>query len=349
MKIRYAVLALVVVFLILGGILFYLEVGGLMLGQSNIDGKRMGYGFDVALNQAGERLFLSAGQSGLHILNTDHGKMEYFTSYHDDGYYRNLKIKGERAYLADSRRGLVVLDISGAVPVTTWVQTNGGAGGLHLDGDTAYVAAFEDGLQIFDIADPDSPVLINSLPTPSSAWDVWVQEGYAYLADFNQGMIVIDVSTPVEPYYIGTTTWREGDQIAEIIRGEGDIVAIAAGPHGLFIIDISDPVHPVVVSNYKPTRLSCAEGLAVRNGILYLALGSEFLNISTIDNGLHILDITKPDSPKLLSKVRFQDWVEGVYVDGDFAYVANTWTGARSIDVGDLANPFLVDTFNQFP
>ncbi len=346
---RFVILTLIFIALILGGILFYFKVGWLMIGRTSVDGKKMGYCFDVALDQTGERLYIAAGQSGLHVLNTVDGNMEYITTYYDEGYYRNLKIHGERVYVADTKRGLVVLDISGESPVTTWVQSSGKAGGLHIEGDTVYVAAFGEGLRIFDISDTDMPVLVGSLKTPGNAWDVWVKDGFAYIADFHSGMTVIDVSLPIKPRYVGTTTWADSYQSAEIVRGEGNTVYIAAGSRGFIIIDISDPLQPVVASVYRPTRIAYAEGLAVRDGIVYLAVGSEFLKISTIENGLHIFDATNPCSPKLISKTRFLDWPEGVVLAGNLAYVANTWTGARSIDLNDPNQSYVVDTFNQLP
>jgi hypothetical protein len=350
MKNIYLPLLLIVSLFVLAGSLFHFKVGWLLPGDSTLENpKEMGYCFDVAIDPTREQLYIAAGQSGLHILDTVNGKLEHINTYYGDGYYRNLKILGERAYIADSKRGLVVLDISGESPVTTWVQTDGKAGGLHLDGDMVYVAAFSDGLQIFEISDPDTPVLIASLGTLGDAWDVWVHAGFAYIADTNAGMTVIDISTPSEPSYVGTTTWADRYQNAEIIRGEGNTVYIAAGTRGFITIDISDPLQPVVSSIYRPTRIAYAEGLAVRNGIVYLAMGSEFLKISTIENGLHIFDATDPYSLILLGKARFLDWPEGVLVAGNIAYVANTWTGARSIDINDPTQPYIVDTFNQFP
>ena len=101
-------------------------------------------------------------------------------------------------------------------------------------------------------------------------------------------------------------------------------------------------------TKYRPFRFGLAEGLAVRDGMVYLAMGSGLGNIFTIENGLHIIDATNPLSPSLVGKVRFSDWVEGVHTSGNFAYVANTWTGVRSIDIEDPVKPRLVDTFNTF-
>jgi hypothetical protein len=80
-----------------------------------------------------------------------------------------------------------------------------------------------------------------------------------------------------------------------------------------------------------------------------LSIVSDFAHVSTIENGLHILDVTDPFNPRLLSKVNFLDWVEGVHVAGDHAYIANTYAGVRAIDVQDPTRPYLVSTFNIFP
>ena len=237
------ILVVFVGLLILAVVLFYLKVGGLKLGREDFDRKRKGYCFDVATDQTGSRLFVVAGKRGLHIFDLAQGELRYLSTYYDDGYYRNLKVWHDRAYVADSTRGLVVLDIRGDTPVTTWVQSSAGAAGIHVEDDIAYVAAYDRGLEIFDISRPDSPVLLSTLQT-SYAWDVWAHDGFAYVADFNNGVIVVDVSSPVEPRRVGFVTWAERYPAAEIVRGEGNVIYVAADGHGLIVIDASDPAHP---------------------------------------------------------------------------------------------------------
>jgi hypothetical protein len=333
----------------------HVRTGGLMFGREDRHRQKVGYCFDVAMDGAGHRLLVTAGERGLHVFDSDSGELRYVMTSYDDGYYRNLKVWQERAYVVDSRRGLVVLDISGETPVTTWVQPRGGAAGLHVVGSTAFVAAFGDGLQVFDLSDPDSPVTVGSTATAGSAWDVWAHDGFAYVADFNAGLTVVDVSPPAEPRVVTTVTWAKRYQSAEIVRGEGSFVYVAAADHGLVIIDVSDPRHPVVTSQYRPFRIGAAEGLAVRDGLVYLAVGSQIefkggrsdLEMATTkENGLHVIDATDPRRPVLLGKISFLGWVEGVHLAGDIAYVANAFTGVRAIDVRDPSRPILVDSWN---
>ena len=358
MKKGYGVVAVAICLLILAVTCFHVKVGRLMFGREDFLRERIGYCFDVVADRAASRLLVAAGDRGLHLFDLDRGQLRYAMTYHDDGYYRNVEAWKDRAYVADTRRGLVVLDITGKAPTTTWVQANSAAYGLHLEQGLAFVAAYEQGLRVFDLSYPDSPALVGSLETPGFAWDVWVHGDYAYVADFSEGLTVVDVSSPVDPRYVTTVTWARRYQSAEIVRGEGTIAYVAAADHGLIIVDVSDPLHPTVAAKYRPGRIGAAEGLAVRDGIVYLAMGSQIeirrsqgdLEIATTqENGLHIVDATDPYRPALLGKIAFLDWVEGVHLAGDYAYVANTGTGVRSIDTRDPKKPVLVDAWSGLP
>ena len=359
MKIKRAILTSILSLLVILTAFFFIKIGWVITGEKDIDKKRMGYCFDVATSDDGSRLYVAAGDRGMHIFDLDQGHMKYITTYYDDGYYRNLKVLRDRAYIADSRRGLVVLDISRSVPRTTWIQYNSsGAAGLHLEADNAFIAAYEEGLQIFDISNPDAPNLISTLSTGDYSWDIWVSDGFAYIADFNTGVSITDISSPEKPKLVGAITWADRYPSAEILRGEGNTIYVAASDHGLIAIDISDPYDPVIASGYRPIRIGNAEGLAVRDGIVYLAQGSELEFkaggeqiefATTLDNGLHIIDTTDPYASKLIGKVNFMGWVEGVHIAGKYVYIANGFNGVRSIDVDDLANPSIIDSFLSLP
>jgi alpha-tubulin suppressor-like RCC1 family protein/peptidoglycan/xylan/chitin deacetylase (PgdA/CDA1 family) len=68
--------------------------------------------------------------------------------------------------------------------------------------DHAYVAAGAAGLQIYDIGDPASPVLLGTCDTRGVARDVSVAGDYAYVADGAAGLEVVDVSDPAAPHLL---------------------------------------------------------------------------------------------------------------------------------------------------
>jgi len=182
--------------------------------------KFMGYCFDAALNEKGDKLYVAGGQVGLHVFAVRDGELQLIISVCMEGYYRNLKIAGDRLFLADGERGLVVHDISSGIPMQTWAQGEKGGMGLHVEGQRLYLASGKRGLAIFDIREPDKPRMIGRCESPQDAWDVWVKGQYAYVADLAKGVATIDVSDPVNPRQISLVTWDEKDAMAEIIRGE---------------------------------------------------------------------------------------------------------------------------------
>ncbi len=304
--------------------------------------KSMGYCFDAAVNQRGDRLYVAGGQAGLHIFAVRDGELRLITTVCIEGYYRNLKIAGDRLFLADAQRGLVVHDISGDIPTETWVQREKGGMGLHVEGQRLYLAWGKRGLAIFDIHEPDKPRMIGRCESPQDAWDVWVKDQYAYVADLRKGVATIDVNDPAKPRQVSVASWDQKDPSAEIIRGEGNAVLVGAGKHGMVALDLSDPAHPRVASVFRPSEGSFGEGLCVRDGLAYLANGH---GGNKRDNGLIIVDARKPDAVKELGRCSFLGWVEGVCLSGSYAYITNTWSGVRSIHVGEPAKPFLKDSY----
>ncbi len=65
---------------------------------------------------------------------------------------------------------------------------------MYVSEGYAYVAAWENGLQVIDITNPQSPAIAGSVDTPGKATDVYVSGSYAYVADNESGLQVIDIS-----------------------------------------------------------------------------------------------------------------------------------------------------------
>lgn len=324
-----------------------------LAGTQEDRNNKIGYCFDVAYDPIQKRLFAVAGYQGLHVFNVSDGNLSFVTTVYDEGYYRNLKISGNKAFIADTSKGLVIYDISKEIPDLSWIwkeaETKTRGFGIHIQGNLAYLAQGmvdkndiklgRAGLYIFDISTPDSPKLVGQCKT-ENAWDVWVCGKYAYVADFHGGLCVIDISSASAPREIARVKWQRKYPGAEIVRGEGKFAYVAAGRRGLIVIDISDPSQPKVVGKYKSGRNGCAEGLCVKDKLVYLANGNEK---KSEQNGLFIIDANQPDSLLVRSKCTFPGWVEGICLGGNHIFIANWGLGVRSINVRNLENPRLID------
>ncbi len=333
------------------GMILMCYMGTLFGQEDHGQNEKMGYCFDVAYHQAQKRLYVAAGAEGLHVFLVKEGRLKFVTTFYDDGYYRNIDISQDRAFIADAKRGLVVMDISGESPGAIWQwkesETNTPGMGIHVDGSRAYLAVgnangYEKaGIYIFNIFDQDSPELIGYAGT-KNAWDVWTKKSYAFVADMSEGLTVLDFSNPSSPRKIANTKWDNVNSMAEIVRGEGDKVYIASGKHGLIIVDIQDPHNPQVEGKFKSGPRGFAEGLCVQDKIVYLANGHDFLSR---ENGLFIIDCSESQKPLLLGKCTVQGWVEGVCLGDQFLFIANTYSGVRCIDISNPYKPEIRDSY----
>jgi hypothetical protein len=112
-----------------------LLVGALGLAAFITAVPRIGYCFDTEFDEAGERLFLTAGSRGLHVFEASpEGSIKLLTTYFDGGYYRYVEVVGDTAYVANSAKGLEILDIRGDVPEPVWAQAGSKGYGLHVQG-----------------------------------------------------------------------------------------------------------------------------------------------------------------------------------------------------------------------
>ncbi len=74
--------------------------------------------------------------------------------------------------------------------------------------------------------------------------------------------------------------------------------------------------------------------LAAGDGLVVAAIGSS----------VHVIDVSRPESPEVVGRHDFDQPALGVVVDGRLAYVANSHDGLRRLDLSDPAAPALTGT-----
>ena len=63
-------------------------------------------------------------------------------------------------------------------------------------------------------------------------------------------------------------------------------------------------------------------------------------------DGLIVVDVGRPDAPKVLGTAAVDDFASAVVLDGDFAYVADGLAGVKKFDVSDPEAPRLVSSYD---
>ena len=148
-------------------------------------------------------LFLTTGAGGLHVIDVSEP-----TTLERVGVYNltvnnfepaiwDVAVSGEYAYitLSDPKNHdfVEVLNISNpATPTKVGSVRVNLASNIAIQGDYAFVANGH-GLQILDVSNPHSPIVITSYDTPNTALGLKVEGNYVYINDL-YGMEVVDIS-----------------------------------------------------------------------------------------------------------------------------------------------------------
>ena len=80
---------------------------------------------------------------------------------------------------------------------------------VFIQGNYAYCAAVEAGLDIIEISSTSDPSKVGNYDTPGSAWDVFVSGSFAYVAD-EGSLQIINISNPASPTLAGTYQFTPG-------------------------------------------------------------------------------------------------------------------------------------------
>ena len=154
-------------------------------------------------------------------------------------------IAGSLAYVA-TEDGLLILDISipSAPQQLTLLDlgTIGGYNALAIMGDYAFVLSFNDDLQVFDVSNPEAPVLVGGL-AGLNPLRISIADGIAYIANERYGLALVDVRDPHTPVLIGS--YQSVGAVSDVAL-MGDLAYLVSNGY-LRVVDIADPFHPTIL------------------------------------------------------------------------------------------------------
>jgi hypothetical protein len=205
------------------------------------------------------------------------------------------------------------------------------------------------GLWVLDVAQPEAPRVVSSLPSSGMAWNIALHAGYAYLADLAAGLRVVDVRAPERPT---STTIRMPDRGLAGNTTHAYATAVANGHLFVFyadayafyglvaVYDLAEPGAPRFVSVVSPEwRALELYSVSVRGDTLLV--GSNY--------GLYALDAADPAGLRVVGALRADD---GAFDLGPFAPLDGPYlavggsvcqgdipAGIAIVDIGDAATP----------
>jgi hypothetical protein len=238
----------------------------------------------------------------------------------------DLALIDDYLYLISASTGLRIFDISEPSQLVE-VKTDQEIAGEHLvvDNDYAYVAT--KGLQILDISDPASPTIVGATEVGlfGVRWSIRgiaVDDNYAYLINDVVGLRIIDISNPTAPVEVG---------FSPILGTPADLAVtddhiwVATEASGLFRFQLT-PVDEISPSPNILQPLPPATPAA----LLTPTVSATPTPTSTP------IPIQKSKNIDLVGS--FEDSVERILVQGDYAYAALGLT-FKVLDISDRTRP----------
>ncbi len=237
------------------------------------------------------------------------------------------------AIVADIYDSLKVLDTTNInTPEKIFHDWPGGRwNGLEIVGNRLYVAHHGDGLQIFDITNPENPLKygilwLNEDSPYTDPQDVAVNGDYAYLADDFRGLQVIDVSDISWPTGVGR--WNDGGN-AKGVAVEGSYAYVIERSGELEVIDIADPLNPIEIGNFIDG--GSGNNILVKDGIAFVA---------DLSDGLEIFNVSNPYAPALITRYKVGDGeANGLFLVDSSLFLADGLEGLEVVNVSDLHEP----------
>ena len=226
-----------------------------------------------------------------------------------------------------------------------------------------YAATAGRGLLIFDVGDPQNPRLLGQHfvsagdASPENFSDIHniflsPDGNVVYAINTSRPLMdlrLIDVSDPSLPRELSRFRVDVGSpHDINVIELDGRLIAFLNDfEGGLFILDLTDPVPIQILGSISWEGTASHSGWPFRIGDrLFYAHNDE-----GFDQGLTVLDVTDPASPRVVSefKTRRGISVHNVEVVEGIAYLSYYIDGLRVLDLREPANPREIGHFDTVP
>ncbi len=262
------------------------------------------------------------------VVDNDKSNMEFVASHPISGRANGIAFENERVWVASNAGSLSAFEFQDSLQSLTQINVTGIAGSaqaIDIDDTLAVLALGSAGLAMYDLSQPEQPLLASSYEGDGFMYDLQVRGGYVYAAAGASGMEIINISVPATPVLSGSADTPGNTRGITI---DGDHAYLADMDAGLRILDIANLSNPVEIGFLVSTDSSY--DVAISGNYAYLADGR---------TGLRIIDVADPQQPVEVGSWDTPDNAVAVSLEGNLAYIADEAGGVRVIDVANVNAP----------
>ena len=254
------------------------------------------------------------------------------------GIMFDIEVEGDIVYVGEYSRSLLhIIDISD--PSAPFELGNFSVNLPHYfdvrDG-IAYIAAWDQGLQIFNVSDPNNTIKLSEFKPSGFVGGIHISDNYVFVGATNADVHLLDISDPSNPTNI--SSFNPGGAIAFFKRD--DIVfmlswSTSTETSHLVIADYSDPENPFEVSRINLGEVSA--DLSVIGDIVITAC---------MYGGFKILNCSDLENPEIISTYDEEGAAYALETINEVVYLANGYKGLQLFDVANQTSPTIIANYS---
>jgi len=267
------------------------------------------------------------------------------------GHINDMAFARDHGFLAAGQKGLIIVSVKdpkNIQQVATYDEPDKlNAMGVDIDstGSMVFLPSMAGDLQILDITNPEVPKRLGLVAWNKhddvGAWqDVTSQYGFVFVCAGSGGVRALDVRDPTNPPWKGTFTTAITD--CSDVAVSLPIVYALGFSSGLHIFEMTGPMLHTTPEFLERAGWSLPQGISGTNySSLYLDESRKLLYVSSLWNGVTILDISNSSQPPVVLGSIDPGRAYGMAGSGNLLYVGDDQV-VHVIDVSDVHNPKLV-------
>ncbi len=281
---------------------------------------------------------------------TENGYLEAAGTW--QGHVSDMAFANDAGFLAAGDKGLIVVSVKdpkSIQQVAIYDEPVGlNAMGVEVDatGTMVFLPSMAGDLQILDITKPEVPrklgtVAWNKHDNTVGAWqEITTQYGFVFVCAGTGGVRAMDVRDPVNPSWKGTFTNAITD-CNDIAVSLPDVYGLSF-TSGLHVFEMIGPSLHTTPQFNELTGWSLPQGFSGTNySSLYLDESRKLLYVSSLWNGVTILDISNSSQPPVVLGSIDPGSAYGMAGNGNLLYVGDDQV-VHVIDVSDVHHPKIV-------
>lgn len=212
---------------------------------------------------------------------------------------------------------------------TTWVQDTQAEFALGTNVNVSVVNNVDGEVELTESTGGTwtSPGIVDDYDSPNNTdgYAVFAQGNYLFLG--TEDLEILDISDPFNVTLVGAVD--VGSTVIYDIFVDGNYAYLATNNDEFTVVDVTNKTSPTVADTLNLTRGN--DAYSVWKAGNYAYLGRDKSNTSEF----YSIDVSNPNNVSEADSIEVGDDVNGVAVQGNYAYLANDGTELRIVDISN--------------